>query len=187
MSNEPAGQTEGAATRLKDALAQTAPELARAIGGPFAAAAAKLLARLLTGKDNAPESELTEALLSADPDTLVKLRLEAIAFDKSVLSHREAMAKVAAADRADARARELARRDKVPASLAVLVLGGFFLVLAAMLLGGVPDGAETEFSIMLGALATMAAAVMNYYFGSSASSREKTLLLRDADGRSRDL
>jgi hypothetical protein len=40
-----------------------------------------------------------------------------------------------------------------------------------------PPGAETEFSIMLGALATMTAAVVNYFFGSSAGSREKTMLL----------
>ena len=50
-----------------------------------------------------------------------------------------------------------------------------------------PPGAETEFSIMLGALATMTAAVVNYFFGSSAGSREKTRLMQPAsyapDGR----
>jgi hypothetical protein len=40
-----------------------------------------------------------------------------------------------------------------------------------------PPGAETEFSIMLGALATMTAAVVNYFFGSSAGSKEKTRLM----------
>ena len=43
-----------------------------------------------------------------------------------------------------------------------------------MLLRQLPVEAETEFSIMLGALATMTAAVVNYYFGSSAESAEKT-------------
>jgi hypothetical protein len=40
---------------------------------------------------------------------------------------------------------------------------------------------------MLGALATMTAAVVNYFFGSSAGSREKTRLLGEAkrDGQTR--
>ncbi|MEM9840896.1 MAG: hypothetical protein AAF830_17325, partial [Pseudomonadota bacterium] len=69
--------------------------------------------------------------------------------------------------------------------LAAAVVVGFFGVLATMLAVDVPTGAETEFSIMLGALATMAASVMNYYFGSSAGSKEKTLLLGLREGEER--
>ena len=55
--------------------------------------------------------------------------------------------------------------------------GQVFAVLAIMVAKKLPPGAETEFSIMLGALATMTAAVVNYFFGSSAGSREKTRLI----------
>ena len=68
-------------------------------------------------------------------------------------------------------------RDWTPSVLGALIIFGFFLTLAVMVARKLPAGAETEFSIMLGALATMTAAVVNYFFGSSAGSREKTMLL----------
>ena len=59
----------------------------------------------------------------------------------------------------------------------ILLPFAFVTALGVMVARKLPAGAETEFSIMLGALATMTAAVVNYFFGSSAGSREKTLLL----------
>ena len=67
--------------------------------------------------------------------------------------------------------------DWTPSVLGALVILGFFVVLGVMVAKKLPAGAETEFSIMLGALATMTAAVVNYFFGSSAGSREKTRLI----------
>jgi hypothetical protein len=172
---------------LKGALADTVPELARTLGGPFAAAAARLLARVLLGREGGSEEELEAALLGADPETLVRLKLAAVDLEKTIHAHNEELARIEAGDRANARAREMARQDRVPAALAVIVVAGFFAVLGVMLFGGVPREAETEFSIMLGALGAMAAAVMNYYFGSSVSSREKThLLQKGAERSSRD-
>lgn len=165
--------------RLRSALARTAPELARALGGPLAGAATEAVARAVLGDDAmaAPPEAIEEAVRAAGPDALLALKRENNAFRVAVLEAAGAEQAIHAADRASARAREVARKDWVPGCLALVVVGGFFAVLAVMLTRRVPAGAETEFSIMLGALATMAAAVMNYYFGSSASSKEKTRLL----------
>ncbi|MEM0929397.1 MAG: hypothetical protein AAGI89_08900 [Pseudomonadota bacterium] len=165
--------------RLKSALGRVAPELARALGGPLAGAATSAAARALLGREDASEEELAATLERADPQALQELRMASLAFDKALLDAAHESERIAAGDRADARARQVELGDWVPGALGVTVVGGFFCVLAVMLLREVPSGAETEFSIMLGALATMAAAVMNYYFGSSASSREKTRLLSD--------
>ena len=86
--------------------------------------------------------------------------------------------RIAAGDRADARARQTAMDDWTPTVLGALIIIGFFVVLGAMVTRNLPPGAETEFSIMLGALAAMTAAVVNYFFGSSAGSKEKTRLMR---------
>lgn len=67
--------------------------------------------------------------------------------------------------------------DWTPSVIGAAIILGFFIVLGVMVARKLPPGAETEFSIMLGALATMTAAVVNYFFGSSAGSKEKTRLI----------
>jgi len=164
-------------SKIKSLLGRTAPELARALGGPLAGAATSILARRLLGAEEAAPADLIDVLEPADPETLAKLRLAELDFEGALLEAGVEHARIDAGDRASARAREVSLKDRVPGFLAILVLAGFFGVLAVMMRAGIPEGAATEFSIMLGALATMAASIMNYYFGSSASSREKTHLL----------
>lgn len=163
--------------RLIRLVRSAAPELARALGGPLAGAATAALSKAVLGREDGGEEALAEALEHAPPETLLELRRIGVDFRRALLEAASEETRVAAADRASARQREIAVRDRLPGILAILVVAGFFTVLAVMLVTAVPAGAETEFSIMLGALATMAASVMNYYFGSSASSREKTRLL----------
>ncbi|MEO1657632.1 MAG: hypothetical protein AAFR65_07910 [Pseudomonadota bacterium] len=165
--------------KLKIALGKVAPELARALGGPLAGAATAAASRALLGREQATEEEIAASLDAADPQALQELRMASLAFEKAIIDAATEGERIAASDRADARQRQVELGDWVPGALGVTVIGGFFCVLAVMLSREVPSGAETEFSIMLGALATMAAAVMNYYFGSSASSREKTRLMSD--------
>jgi len=85
--------------------------------------------------------------------------------------------RIHAGDRDSARRRQQLMDDWTPSILGALIISGFFCVLGAMLARAIPAGAETEFSIMLGALATMTAAVVNYFFGSSAGSKEKTRMM----------
>jgi hypothetical protein len=85
--------------------------------------------------------------------------------------------KIDADDRASARAREMAVRDLIPGILAVGVSLGFFGVLGYMLKFGAPKEGGEALMVMLGALGASWGAVMNYYFGSSKSSADKTALL----------
>jgi len=163
--------------RIKRAIAQTAPRLARALGGPLAGAAVAQISRAIFGAPDADETLISETLATLSPEHLVALKKAEHEFalalrQASVEEHR-----IAAADRASARARQVEMRDWMPSALGVLIILGFFIVLAAMVSRRLPAGAETEFSIMLGALATMTAAVVNYFFGSSAGSKQKTRLM----------
>ncbi len=163
--------------RLRKAIGAAAPEIARALGGPLAGAAAGAVARAILGREDAPEEEIAAAVERADAPALLALREAEIDFRRAVAELALEGQRLDASDRANARARETALRDRTPSALGALILIGFFAVMAVM--AGAPraPGAETEFSIMLGALATMAAAVVNYFFGSSAGSREKNALL----------
>jgi hypothetical protein len=165
--------------RLKRIVATTAPALAEALGGPLAGKAIGKISRAIFGRDDADESAIEEALKSASPEQFLALKRAEAEFATAMRNAEVEEERIAAADRASARARQTALDDRTPAALGGLIVAGFFLVLAVMVARRLPEGAETEFSIMLGALATMTAAVVNYYFGSSAGSREKTRMLVD--------
>lgn len=163
--------------RLKRAVARSAPKIAEQLGGPLAGAAVEALSRAIFGKDAVPEEAIAEAIEGANADQIIALRRADYEFQMAVRQAAVEESRIDAADRASARLRQTTMDDWTPSILGALVIAGFFLTLGVMVARELPDGAETEFSIMLGALATMTAAVVNYFFGSSAGSREKTKLL----------
>ena len=153
--------------RIRDAVADVAPTLAGALGGPLAGAAVEALRRAVLGEAG-DEDALAEAVLAQDPETLLALRRAEHSFQQAVLAARVEAGRVAAGDRDSARRRETVVRDRTPALLGTAVVLGFFGVLGVMLWRELPAQAEPAFSIMLGALSTMTAAVVSYYFGASA-------------------
>ncbi|MFZ5618889.1 MAG: hypothetical protein ACOZAA_16360 [Pseudomonadota bacterium] len=163
--------------RLKKAVAKTAPKIAEALGGPLAGAAVAAIARAIFGKEGAGDEELANAVSAASAEQLIALKRAENEFALAIRNAAVEERRIDAGDRASARERQQKMQDWTPSILGALIIGGFFLTLAAMVARKLPAGAETEFSIMLGALATMTAAVVNYFFGSSAGSREKTMLL----------
>jgi len=170
--------------KIKKAIAATAPKLAHALGGPLAGAAVEQISRVIFGAPSSNEEQLSEALSRATPEQWLALQRAEQDFALALRQADVQTDRIDAADRANARDRQRALGDRTPSLLGALIIIGFFLVLAAMLARRIPVGAETEFSIMLGALATMTAAVVNYFFGSSAGSKEKTRYI--ADPRMRD-
>ena len=163
--------------RLKRAMARLAPGLAHALGGPLAGAAVGQLSRAIFGRDGADEDSLADALAQATPETLIALKQAEHEFQLALRQASVEELRIDAGDRASARERQIKMQDWTPSVLGALVIVGFFMVLGGMVAFKLPPGAETEFSIMLGALATMTAAVVNYFFGSSVGSREKTRLI----------
>ncbi|MDZ7627099.1 MAG: hypothetical protein U5J99_01675 [Parvularculaceae bacterium] len=174
---KPAPETEKPRGRLKRAVAKSAPKIARELGGPLAGAAVEALSRAIFGKDAVSEEAIADAVENASPDQLLALKRAENEFAIALRQAAVEEHRIDAGDRASARERQTKMDDWTPSILGALIIGGFFLTLGVMVARRLPDGAETEFSIMLGALATMTAAVVNYFFGSSAGSREKTKLL----------
>lgn len=163
--------------RLKKAVAKAAPRIAEQLGGPLAGAAVAAIARAIFGTEDVSEEALADAVAKASPEQLAALKRAENEFRLAIRNAAVEESRIDAGDRASARDRQHKMRDWTPSVLGALIIAGFFLTLGVMVARRLPAGAETEFSIMLGALATMTAAVVNYFFGSSAGSREKTLLL----------
>lgn len=179
MTTQAKSEEAGSAVRkrLKKAVAKTAPKIAEQLGGPLAGAAVGAIARAILGKEEASEEALAEALEGASLEQVAALKQAENEFRLALRRAALDEERIDAGDRANARDRQQKMQDWTPSILGALIVAGFFVTLAAMVARTLPAGAEAEFSIMLGALATMTAAVVNYFFGSSAGSREKTLLL----------
>ncbi|WOI54134.1 hypothetical protein [Parvularcula sp. LCG005] len=163
--------------RLGKAIGDVAPTLAGALGGPLAGAAVGTISRAIFGRSDGDVAGLENVILAQSPETMVALRRAELEFRRAVIDADLEGRRIAADDRANARARQIALKDLTPTIMGITVIGGFFFVLCIMFWRELPAETDTEFSIMLGALATMTAAVVNYFFGSTADSREKTKIM----------
>lgn len=157
----------------KAIVATVAPTLATALGGPLAGVAVKSIAGKLLDRPDATEEEVQQAVLGADPQTLLRLRELDTEFKKHLLDAGVKLEEIDANDRANARAREVQVRDHTPAILAYAITVGFFGTLGFMLINGKPATGGDALLVMLGSLGTAWAGVIAYFFGSSSGSRKK--------------
>jgi len=132
-----------------------------------------------------------EALALQKADQEFALQMEALGIKPEEL--RLEAERVAMQDRASAREREIKTGDWTPRILAYITLLGFFAVLAAQFQialssVAIPEAAMRTMDITTGVLFAMVLAVKDYYFGSSAGSKEKTdTMAQMAAGRRRIL
>lgn len=162
----------------KSLLGTVAPALATALGGPLAGMATKAIAAKLLGNEDAPLKLVKDAILNATPDTLLKLKQVNADFEVKMAEIGVDLEEVHAADRANARNREIQTNDNAPKILACVVVLGFFSTLAMMVFVEIPAPAMAPVNILLGSLTAMLIQVGNYYFGSSAGSARKTELMK---------
>jgi hypothetical protein len=164
--------------RIFEVLKNVAPT---AVAGMVNPAFAPLVAagmRKVLNKEGSTDAELEEAVLAAaaSPADVVKLKeieLEAQRLEQSLGAKFE---EIAAADRADARAREVATKDSTTKILAFVVLGAF-VAMSLSVLFGYAVAESTIAGTIIGYMSAKAEQVIAYYFGSSAGSKQKTDLL----------
>lgn len=151
-----------------------APSIATAVGGPLAGMATRAISEALLGRPDATEDELVEAAKNATPEQLLALKQAEQDFIVRMKKLEIDIQRIDAADRGDAREREVKTADLTPRFLAGAVTIGFFGVLSWLIANGVPANGGEAMLVMLGTLGTAWGAIISYYFGSSAGSREKT-------------
>jgi len=161
----------------KSLVGSVAPTIATALGGPLAGMATKALSGALLGKENGSEKEISEVLLSANPDTLLKLKELEQSFAICMKELDIDLEKIASEDRNSARQREIAIKDNAPKVLAGVIVTGFFAILGVISFVELPAASQAPVNILLGALTAMLSQVGNYYFGSSAGSSKKNEMI----------
>lgn len=158
-------------------LGQVAPSLATALGGPLAGVAVKTLSSALFGHEDGTEEQISEAMASATPDQLAAIKKIDADFKVQMKSLDIDLERIAAGDRDSARQMQRETRDWLPKALAVFIVFGFFGILLWMMVFGLPKTGVEALLMMVGSLTSAFGGVVQFYFGSSAGSKEKNNLL----------
>lgn len=159
----------------KKLVASVAPVLGTALGGPFGGMATKFLAGKLLGDEDAGEEALEQAISGANPDLMFKLK----ELDKDFKLEMKRIGleekQLVVEDRKDAR--KLFSVDKRPQIiLSGIFIGGYFVLVYALITGGfVIDPSQTALvATLIGVLTAGVANIMQFWFGSSSGSKDKT-------------
>jgi hypothetical protein len=168
------------------AVKKYAPVLGSAVAGPAGGAiggAVSLIASAFGIGDDEPTADQIYQAIQMDPESAIKLKeIEAnhkIELEKLILD-RERMH---LADRADARAREASivkatgKKDINLYVLAWSIVFGFFALTFALMYRALPEGSTDAVFMLFGGLVSGFTGVIQYFFGSSKSSADKTALL----------
>lgn len=170
----------------KGLLGKAAPFIAKALTGGIPSAAAGALAaasRALLGRGDGTQDEVAAALAGATPEQLERLRQAEHEFTLKLAELAVSLERVEADDRANARAREIALRDRMPAVLAIVLTAGMFGSIAMLAFVQIPQQSREPLLLLVGSLSTAWGAAMAFYHGSSSSSRAKDAVLGKMAGR----
>ena len=163
----------------KDIVKTVAPTIASALGGPAAGMGIKFLADKLLGDPNATEIDVENYIKTASPDDMLKLKQLDVDFKLKMKQLDIDVFKLEVSDRDSARKREIAVKDKAPSILAGVITIGFFAVFYFVFTNVLPEGNSQAIFILVGALTAGLTQVLNYYFGSSKGSSDKTKQIVD--------
>lgn len=155
-------------------LAQIAPTLATALGGPLAGLAVAAISKVIGVLPEEVRDVIDNGKLTADQIALI--RQEEIRFKQQALEMGLNFEKLDVADRTSAREMQTATRSRTPDILSGVITFGFFGILIAMMMG-YPEGESQPLLIMLGSLGTAWISVVAFWFGSTNSSQKKDVML----------
>lgn len=166
---------------IKGLIGKGAPLIGTLLGGPAGGAVASLVANAL-GVEDTPDA--ISAALKSDPGALLKLKelefTHKTRFQELMLEETKAHL----ADRQSARQREIEIQkaggsNKLMYILGSLIVVGFFASLIVLLFKttAIPAGSRDAIMLLFGSLIASFGAVVQYFFGSSKGSSDKTALL----------
>lgn len=158
-------------------LKSIAPTIVTALGGPLAGMALAAVSKTLNIAPEEVQGVLNSNKLTAEQ--VASIQLAELELKKQAQSMNLDFAKLIAEDKKSARDMQIATKSWIPAILAVAITIGFFGILIGLMTDKVTTS-ET-LMLMLGVLGTAWTGVINFYFGSSASSQAKTELLARAE------
>ena len=161
----------------KDLVKDVAPVLGGALGGPYGAMAAKWLSGKLVGENASPDA-LQKVIETADPQTFVKIKELDQQFKLEMEKLGLSREQLEVDDRKSAR--DLFKTNIWPQIvLSAIYVLGYFIALALVLTGTVKIDQNIQMlvNVLIGVLTASVTQIMNFWFGSSLGSKEKTSII----------
>lgn len=161
-------------------VGKVAPVLGTVIGGPAGGAIGGVIASLL-GTENDPDKVVE--VLKTNPDALVKLKEYEMQHKEKLQELQLENLKVYMQDIQNARQRQVEHEKATGKSdinlyvLAWVVVLGFYVLLGTLLFVTLPKNSNNIIYLLFGTLSTGFGMVLQYFFGSSKGSSDKTKLL----------
>jgi len=175
---------------FKDVLKTVYPFIhaAASLGGPFGAMAAQAVAKVIGVDQVEPTPDGINAAITqaqaSDPTVLLKLKQAeqdfALQMQQLGIKQVDDLLQMDATDRANARAREVAVKDKTPMILAFVVVAMTIVAEGYAMQTGAPLVDKVVLGRILGTLDSALMLTLSYYFGSSSGSAAKTAILAEA-------
>lgn len=149
-------------------LSKLLPTIGSLLGGPLGGAAVEAVGKAL-GMSEATTDKVQRALTSGNltaeqiaalqaADMQLKTRMAELGIDAE---------KLAAEDRANARAMQVSTRDWVPATLAMVLTTCYLVIICMLLTGDMKLWSDPTLTLLLGGLTSGFTAVLGFYFGAS--------------------
>lgn len=169
---------------IGDILRTVAPWIGTALGGPLGGMAVEAAANAL-GVSEKTAGAVKAALTGATPEQMLALKKadQEFSLQMQALGFKQVadLEAIAAGDRKDARAMQVANRSKVPAALTWILVVSFVGTLVALFQLNVPTNNRDIVVYMVGQLSGFTAAAVAFWLGTTRQSQEKTDLLARAE------
>ena len=159
----------------KKTLGALAPTLATALGGPLAGGAVKFLAGELLGDENATEQELGDYVLGASAEDLAKIKKVDNDYDVRMKELDIDVVKISVENTKSAR--EMAKINMLPQiMLSILFVVGYFAIMLMMFTNYISpsESMKDPLLVLLGVMTREMPTIMQFWFGSSFGSKNKT-------------
>lgn len=164
--------------KIKRAVANFAPAIATALGGPLDGIGVKALSSVFLGHEDGTEEQIEAAFQNATPDQFVALRKAEQDFSLEVKRIEQSSELAYLGDIQNAR--QSFSHDRGVFWLGIFVLTLCFLFCGCTIAFSAYFELPRGYDVLLGTVLTLCAQVITYFFGSSASSQFKNHHLVDA-------
>lgn len=162
----------------KALIKSVAPVLGTALGGPLVGTAVKFIGEAVFGNPDMSESDLAAAIASASPEQLLKLRQSDNEFKVKMKELDVDVFRLEVSDRNSAR--QMAMTNMRPQIiLSTIYTLGYFGCIYVVMSGDlkIPADIMTLASGLIGVMTAAQIKIMDFWFGSSYGSKEKTALM----------
>lgn len=166
-------------SKIGGLLAQVAPTVATALGGPLAGLAVKTLSEAMFGHQDASESDVSAALMNATPDQLQKLKEIDASFKTRMKELDIDLEAIAAEDRKSARSMMTMTGAQTPAILSYSVIIAWVFIQYYLFTTIIDPSMRELIARVLGTLDGALMLVLSFWFGSSSGSHAKDQTIND--------